>query len=1187
MDGVRGSCLPLSPIVPLLVALWWMVCEGPLVDGVRGSCLPLSSIVPLLVALWWMVCEGPLVDGVRGSCLPLSPIVPLLVALPFGGWCARVLWWMVCEGLVSLCLPLYPFLLPFGGWCARVLSPFVSHCTPSCCPLMDGVRESCLPLSPIVPLLVALWWMVCEGLVSLCLPLYPFLLCFGGWCARVLFPFVFHCAPSCCPPVYWVRGSCLPLSSIVPLLVALWWMVCESLVSLCLPLYPFLLRFGGWCARVLSPFVSHCALSCCPLVDGVRGSCFPLSSIVPLLIALWWMVCESLVSLCLPLYPFLLRFGGWCARVLSPFVFHCAPSCCPLVDGARVLFPLPSIVPLFVALWWMVCEGLVSLCLPLCPFLLRFGGWCARVLSPFVFHCAPSCCPLVDGVRGSCFPLSSIVPLLVALWWMVCEGLVSLCLPLCPFLLPFGGWCARVLSPFVFHCAPSCCPLVDGVRGSCLPLSPIVPLLVALRWMVCEGPWWMVCEGLVSLCLPLCPFLLLFGGWCARVLFPFVFHCTPSCCPLVDGVRGSCSLCLPLYPFLLPFGMVCEGLVSPCLPLCPFLLRFGGWCARVLSPFVSHCTPFCCALVDGVRGSCFPLSSIVPLLVALWWMVCEGLVSLCLPLCPFLLPYGGWCARVLSPFVSHCTPFCCALVDGVRGSCFPLSSIVPLLVALWWMVCEGLVSLCLPLCPFLLPFSGWCARSCFPLSSIVPLLVALWWMVCEGLVSLCLPLCPFLLPFSGWCARSCFPLSSIVPLLVALWWMVCEGLVSLCLHCAPFCCALVDGVRGSCFPLSSIVPLLVALWWIMCEGLVSLCLPLCPFLLPFGGWCEGLAPFVFHCAPSCCALVDGVRGSCFPLSPIVPLLVALWWMVCEGLVSLCLPLYPFLLRFGGWCARVLFPFVSHCTSFCCALVDGVRGSCFPLSPIVPLHVALWWMVCEGLVSLCLPLCPFLLPFGGWCEGLVPFVFHCAPSCCPSGWCARVLSPFVFHCTPFCCPLVDGVRGSPIVPLLVAVWWMVCEGLVSLCLPLYPFLLPFVGWCVRLPEALPSLSTSLSPSLSPKLSVSLCRSLSPSLFSILVPSLSPSLSSFLLPFVGWCVRLSGALPPLSPTLSPSLSASLFPSLSPSWSPIVSQFPRPCPPCRLVSHFTTPYMCAFVGWCVRLPEALSPSLSSFLFSLLVHS
>ena len=58
--------------------------------------------------------------------------------------------------------------------------------------------------------------------------------------------------------------------------------------------------------------------------------------------------------------------------------------------------------------------------------------------------------------------------------------------------------------------------------------------------------------------------------------------------------------------------------------------------------------------------------------------------------------------------------------------------------------------------------------------------------------------------------------------------------------------------------------------------------------------------------------------------------------------------------------------------------------------------------------------------------------------------SRVLSPFVSTCTPSCCPLLDGVSAFP-----------------RSCLPLSPFLFPFVGWCVRLPEALPPLSPSLS------------------------------------------------------------------------------------------------------------------------------
>ena len=124
---------------------------------------------------------------------------------------------------------------------------------------------------------------------------------------------------------------------------------------------------------------------------------------------------------------------------------------------------------------------------------------------------------------------------------------------------------------------------------------------------------------------------------------------------------------------------------------------------------------------------------------------------------------------------------------------------------------------------------------------------------------------------------------------------------------------------------------------------------------------------------------------------------------------------------------------------------------------------------------------------------------------------------------------------------------------------------FLGWFVRLPEVLSALPPSLSSSLSFRL--------------------SPSLSSFLFPFVGWCVGLPEVLSPLSPSvssqlvsipvsflqcffrlpevlspLSPSLSSGLSSSLSPRLSPSLSSFLFP-----------------FVGWCVRLPEALSPSLS----------
>ena len=111
-----------------------------------------------------LVLDG--VSAFRGSCLPFSPIVLLLVSLcrmvlPFVGWCARL-----PDNLVSLCLPLYPFLYPSVGWCARLPEGLVSLCLPlypfSCFPLLDGA--SAFPCSsPIVPLfLLSLCWMVCP-----------------------------------------------------------------------------------------------------------------------------------------------------------------------------------------------------------------------------------------------------------------------------------------------------------------------------------------------------------------------------------------------------------------------------------------------------------------------------------------------------------------------------------------------------------------------------------------------------------------------------------------------------------------------------------------------------------------------------------------------------------------------------------------------------------------------------------------------------------------------------------------------------------------------------------------------------------------------------------------------------------------------------------------------------------------
>ena len=446
--------------------------------------------------------------------------------------------------------------------------------------------------------------------------------------------------------------------------------------------------------------------------------------------------------------------------VLSPFVSHCTPSCCPWLDGASA-FP--------------------------------------RVLSPFVSHCTPSCCALLDGVpalppvlfllfsfvgwRVLSRVLSAFVSYctLFSLCWMVCPLSRRSCLPLSPivpqypFLFPFVGWCVRlleVLSPFVSHCALACFPSLDGcvrLRAglptfvshctlSCCPKRVLLGVPNALG--VCLGVGWCVRlpDGLVSLCLSLYPFLLPLVGWCV---------CLPE---------SLVSLCLSLYPFLLRFVGWCarlatgvvspfllcwmarslEGLVCLCLLLYPFFSLLDGVSAfpKVLSPFVSHCTP-------------------VPFLVSLCWMVRSpswGLVSLCLPLCACSLPFVGWCVRLragLPTFVSHCTLSCCPKrvllgVPNALGVCLGVG----------WCVAlpKGFVSPCLPLYPFFFPFVGWCVR------------------LREGFVSLCLPLYPFLLPLVGWCVclrgslfSFCLPLC---PLLVSLCWMVCPP------------------SRGSCLPLS-------------------------------------------------------------------------------------------------------------------------------------------------------------------------------------------------------------------------------------------------------------------------------------------------------------------------------------------------------------------------------------------------
>ena len=102
----RVSCLPLCPFwLPFL-----------------GSCLPLSPILPLLVSLCWMACPPS-----RGSCLPLSPVVPLLVpqtGLPVWGSYS----FQRVASLGRMISPLSPGLHPTLGALGRMSLHLSSTC---------------------------------------------------------------------------------------------------------------------------------------------------------------------------------------------------------------------------------------------------------------------------------------------------------------------------------------------------------------------------------------------------------------------------------------------------------------------------------------------------------------------------------------------------------------------------------------------------------------------------------------------------------------------------------------------------------------------------------------------------------------------------------------------------------------------------------------------------------------------------------------------------------------------------------------------------------------------------------------------------------------------------------------------------------------------------------------------------
>ena len=245
----------------------------------------------------------------------------------------------------------------------RVLSPLVSHCTPSCLPLLDCASAFPRLLSPL-----------CFPLYTSCFPLLDS-------------PFVSHCAPSCFPLLDGVSGlltSCLRLPPIVshcfPTCVPGW--CARGLVSPSLPLSPLspmpprTCACVGWCVRLFdvlsSLFVPHCLATCVPVLDGILSclpvlegvsafprSCLPLSPIEPIVFNLPIGACVgrclrlgsyppsrglvSHVSRCLPTRVALDAVPAF-PRSCLLFVSHGFPTCVPATFCVGWCFSLPAVL---------------------------------------------------------------------------------------------------------------------------------------------------------------------------------------------------------------------------------------------------------------------------------------------------------------------------------------------------------------------------------------------------------------------------------------------------------------------------------------------------------------------------------------------------------------------------------------------------------------------------------------------------------------------------------------------------------------------------------------------------------------------------------------------------------------------------------------------------------------------------
>ena len=296
--------------------------------------------------------------------------------------------------------------------------------------------------------------------------------------------------------------------------------------------------------------------------------------------------------------------------------------------------------------------------------------------------------------------------------------------------------------------------------------------------------------------------------------------------------------------------------------------------------------------------------------------------------------------------------------------------------------------------------------------------------------------------------------------------------------------------------------------------------PMSPFVFPFCWLACPPSRYLVSTSPRC------LVPTCVPVLDDA----FAFSMSCLSLVSQCFPLSSRMCVCVGWCVRL--PDV--------------------LSLIVSPHVCLCWMAClpsQGLVSPSHPFCPIerivshclptrlpVLDGGSAFPDVLSslFVSDCLSTCVPVMVClpslASPLSAIVSHCLPTChVPVLDGVSAFP----------RSCLRLSPIVSPQYAFVLDGVSAFAR--SCLP-------------------------------------LSSSIVPLLEWCARLFKVLSPLVPHAPHSLP--LSPRMCAPMLDGVSAFRTSC--FRIVSH--CPHMCACVGWCVRLPEVLSPLVSLLIYPCL---